>query len=331
MVPGARLVVVGTSLGGVEALQSIAAGLPADFAAPVVIAMHVGARPSLLPRLLADRSPLPVHAAEHGQPLRAGHVYVAPADHHVLVDGPLLRLSQGPKEHHSRPAIDPLFRSAALSRGADVIGVVLTGMLDDGTAGLQAIKAAGGVVVVQDPDEAVAPDMPRSALRHVAVDHCRALAAIPRLLARLAAEPAPAHNGAPLTCERHELDMLLSRGNPMEHLRDIAHPSPYVCPDCKGGLWQLDNVVPTRYRCHTGHGFTLRTLLHAQAEASDGALWSAMRALQEKRMLVEELAGDLDGNGADATPTQLHDDAAQLARQVELLRALLEQVPPPVE
>ena len=331
MVSGNRVVVVGASLGGVEALQSLVAGLPADFAAPVVVAMHVGARPSLMPRLLATRTTLPVHAAQHGQTLQPGHVYVAPADHHVLVDGPLLRLSQGPKEHHARPAVDPLFRSAALSRGSSVIGVVLTGMLDDGTAGLQAVKAAGGIAVVQDPEDAVAPGMPRSALRHVAVDHCRPLAAIPRLLARLAAEPAPVDTGARLVRERHELDLMLSRGNAMEHLRDIAHPSPYVCPDCKGGLWQLDDTSPARYRCHTGHGFTLRSLLHAQAEASDGALWSALRALQEKRMLLGELAGDGDAQDPDATPTRLRDDSARLACQVELLRNLLDEVPPPPE
>lgn len=331
MAPATRVVVIGASLGGVEALQSIAAGLPAGFAAPIVVAMHIGARPSLMPRLLAGRGALPVHAAGHGQTLQAGHVYIAPADHHVLVDGPLLRLSQGPKEHHARPAVDPLFRSAALSRGTAVIGVVLTGMLDDGTAGLQAVKAAGGIAVVQDPDDAVAPGMPRSALRHVAVDHCRPLAAIPRLLARLAAEPAPADPGARLARERRELDLFLSKGNAMEHLRDIAHPSPYVCPDCNGGLWKLDGTTPARYRCHTGHGFTLRSLLHAQAEASDGALWSALRALQEKRMLLEELAADADTEDPDATPSRLHGDATQLARQVDLLRELLEHVPTPPE
>jgi two-component system chemotaxis response regulator CheB len=184
-----RVVVVGASVGGVAALLQIASALPADFAAPMLVVLHIGEQRSILPALLARQTPLGVSHARDGDTVRPGHVYIAPPDQHMFLMGDRILLTRGPKEHHTRPAIDPLFRSVALARGPEVIGVVLTGNLDDGTAGLQAIKARGGIAVVQDPEDAVAPSMPSSALRYVDVDHCVPLRLIPELLTSLAAEP----------------------------------------------------------------------------------------------------------------------------------------------
>lgn len=203
-----NLVVIGTSAGGVPALQLLASQLPADFPAPVVVVIHIGAHESGMAKVLGACGPLQVTRVEDGECMRAGRIYVAPPDQHVLVEGPLLRLSRGPKEHHTRPAVDPLFRSAALSRGSEVIGVILTGMLDDGTAGLQAIKRCGGLAVVQDPSTAFAPSMPASAMRYVEVDHCLPLERIAEVLAKLAASR---YEGPHATAERerHEQDLFL--------------------------------------------------------------------------------------------------------------------------
>ena len=185
--PGQAIIVVGASAGGVEALLTLASVLPPDLPAAVLVVLHTSAHPSALPRLLSRRGPLPAHQATDGAPLQPGRIYMAPADHHLLVARGQMHVVQGPQEHGLCPAVDPLFRSAAEAYGPHVIGVILSGHLDDGTAGLLAVKRHGGVAVVQDPDEAVAPGMPRSALAYVAVDYTLPLAAMGPLLGRLAA------------------------------------------------------------------------------------------------------------------------------------------------
>jgi two-component system chemotaxis response regulator CheB len=326
-----KLIVVGASVGGVPALIQIAAGLPADLAAPVVVVLHIGEYPSVLPSLLARQSKLPVSHGRDGESLRPGHIYIAPPDHHMLVIGEKLTLSRGAKEHHTRPAIDPLFRSAALAHGPDVVGVVLTGLLDDGTAGLQAIKARGGIAVVQDPDEATAPSMPRSALRYVAVDHCLPVPLIPLLLSQLAA--APPRPAVPPTDDRaaHEQALTLSQGDVMDHMEAIGKPSNFVCPDCHGALWEVLDSRPQRFRCHTGHAFTARTLQHCLATASDDALWNGLRSLEERQMLLESMAEHDRGRGDEATASRLEAAARRLQRQAEVLRGLVERSPEPVE
>lgn len=326
-----RLVVVGASAGGVHALQALASALPADFPAALLVVLHVGSQPSILPQLLARRGPLPATHASAGELITAGHIHVAPPDHHLLVVGDRLRLSRGPKEHHSRPAIDPLFRSAALIMGPAVVGVVLTGRLDDGTAGLQAIKECGGIAVVQEPADAAEPSMPASALRYVQIDHCVPLAALAGLLTSLVrADPvlavAPAARIA-----AHEHALYLSHGVPMEHLQAVAVPSPFVCPDCSGGLWEISGVQPRRYRCHTGHAYTLRTLQHAQHQATDEAMWGALRALQEKEILLRTVLEQHRAEGDPAGSARVEGAMREAAQQATVLRGLLEQMPEPTE
>jgi two-component system chemotaxis response regulator CheB len=187
-VDGFAIIVIGASMGGVEALQSVAAGLPRDIPAALFVAQHVGRCASQMPRLLSRAGPLPAAHAAQGAVIRPGRIYVAPPDHHLLVERGHARLTRGPRENWARPAIDPLFRSAARAYGSCVIGVILTGMLKDGSAGLRAVRAAGGHAVVQDPADAAAPDMPWNALRHAGADYRLRLAEMPKVLAQLADE-----------------------------------------------------------------------------------------------------------------------------------------------
>lgn len=317
------IVVAGASLGGVDAFQRLIAGLPDDFETPLLLVLHVGSHRSVLPWLLERGSGRPVRHPDDGEVIRAGQVYVAPPDRHMLVDGPLIRLSHGPKEHHTRPAVDPLFRSAASSRGRDVIGLVMTGALNDGTAGLQAIKACGGQAVVQDPEDAFEPSMPASARAWVDVDAVARLEALPGVLARLATGTRPRTPFATDERVAHEQQWFTGKGNVMEHMRNVASPSTYVCPDCKGALWEITDSRPARYRCHTGHGFTLRTLYDTQFAQTDEALWGAVRALQEQELLLDRLLDESVSMG-DPTSADAHRARrAHIRERVEVLRRLV--------
>jgi two-component system chemotaxis response regulator CheB len=320
---GERIVLVGASAGGVKALQKLAAQLGPDFPAPVLAVQHIGSHPSILPSLLSRSGQLHARHAADGEIVRAGHIYVAPPDCHMLLEGERIRITRGPKENHARPAIDPLFRSAALSRGAEAIGVLLTGMLDDGTAGLQAIARRGGTVVVQDPADAEAPSMPASALRYTQPDHVVPLIALGALLRRLVAEPAGATPPAD-TRLVHENEIMFGKGRSMDHLPALGAPSTFVCPDCSGSLWRIEGADPPRFRCHTGHGYTLLSLVHAQGETADGAVWSALRALQEKEMLLRVLAEEAESGVAE----KLERKAEEVAGHAKTLRALIEGLTP---
>lgn len=328
--PPSRLVVAGASVGGVASLSALVSRLPADFDAPVLVVLHTGSHPSVLPDLLAARGALPAAHAVDGEPLRPGRIYVAPPDHHMLVVDGHLQLNRGPKEHHTRPAVDPLFLSAALSHGPAVIGLVLSGTLEDGTAGLQAIKACGGVAMVQEPSEAQAPGMPQSALRYVQVDHClpvHELADVLTASVRMPVLPVPRVRPARLL---HEQQLVVGEGDPLEHLEAIARPSPFVCPDCKGGLWQLEQGAPVRYRCHTGHAFTLKTLQQTLAETMDEALWTAVRSLQEQSMLLAMLAMVQRQEGAEPQAVRLDLVRQNIDVQGRRLRELATQVGPAI-
>ena len=291
--PSEPVIVMGASAGGVNAILQLASALPGNFPAPILFVQHIGAHASELCKLVSARGPNPALTPVDGDVPRPGTIYIAPPDQHMLLDGPVIRLSRGPKEHHARPAIDPLFRSAALHCGPRAIGVVLTGMLDDGSAGLRAIKDCGGTAVVQDPADAHAPSMPRSALACVEADHVVPLAALAPLLHDLARRPARlvsaiAMPEPPDTFRREHAISLVIDG--MENLKAIATPSPFARPDCGGMLFELDDQRQLGYCCHTGHAFSLRSLVDQQAEVSDAALWASLRMLQEKEAVLRRLA-----------------------------------------
>jgi two-component system chemotaxis response regulator CheB len=318
-----KLVVIGASLGGVSALQKIAADLPANFAVPVAIVLHIGANNSTLPDLLAAAGPNTASHAQDGEPLRAGHLFVAPPGQHLLVSDGSLRLTQGPKENWARPAIDPLFRSAALSFGARAIGIVLTGNLDDGTAGLQAIKSCGGIAIVEDPATAFAPGMPASALESVAVDYVLPIEAIANQLQELIMQENRSSSPAP---QQVRLEHAAANGtaNVMEELQKIATPSAVVCPECGGSLWEIREGRPSRYRCHTGHAFTLKSLKSAMDQTTEEAIWSAIRALQERALLSRQIAERHGGGAKPDKAVSLKAQADADEAHAKKLRSLIE-------
>lgn len=327
------VIVIGTSAGGLDALKRILSGLPANLHAAVFVVMHIGARNSILPQLLNRVCELPVRHALDGEPIRPAEVVIAPPDRHLLLLEGQVALSHGPKENHTRPAIDPLFRTAAAAYGPRVIGVVLTGYLDDGTAGLQAVKACGGTAVVQDPADAFAPDMPASALENVAVDLRLSLNNIAPALVQLVAAGAQRQGEAARPEERApdwitiENQFSIGRGK-MEELQKIASPSTYTCPECHGTLWELDGTVPKRFRCHTGHSFTANALGQLQLDVVEQAMWTAVQALQEREMLSRDLATIAKASGQDAA-AQVHDERAAKARSsAEVLQHLLNEPEP---
>jgi two-component system, chemotaxis family, protein-glutamate methylesterase/glutaminase len=321
---GRRLIVMGASAGGVEALRAVVAGLPPDLEASVVVVLHIprGA-PSALPGILDRAGPLPAVPAEQGAPLRPGVVYTAPADHHVLVIDGHLQLSAGPSENGHRPAIDPLFRSAALTHGPDAIGVVLSGTRDDGTAGLAAISARGGTSVVQEPDDALHAAMPASALAQVPGALVHPAAKIGPVLGELVSRPgaaAPVGDDELLRAETR----IAATGVPTTDTLAGAAPSAFSCPSCHGVLFELPGTPAPRFRCRVGHAWSPRALEAEQAHAVDEALWAAVRALEEKADLVERLAADAHEHGRTRSAAAYALRAARTRSQAQQLRGLVE-------
>jgi two-component system chemotaxis response regulator CheB len=285
---GHDTIVVGASSGGLDALRLLVRHLPGNLPATVLIVMHVGIR-SHLSEILDRDSALPVLPAESGAPMQPATIIVAPPGKHLLIHDDHVLLRRGPRENMARPAIDPLFRSAAASRGGRVIGVVLSGALNDGTAGLRAIKRCGGLAVVQDLRDASVPDMPGSALRHVAVDHVAPADQMGDLLGRLARETAGATPEIPLNI-RLEATLAAQELGSMELENKLGTLSPFTCPECSGALWEINDGSMLRYRCHVGHAFTAEAVLSGRAAEVDKFLESLLRSHQERAALVRRLA-----------------------------------------
>ena len=282
------IIVIGASAGGVEALKRLAADLPPDLMATVFVVLHIG-QTSYLPEILDRIGPLRADKAKSGEQFERGRIYVAPPGFHLLLHNDHMLLRRGPRENLARPAIDPLFRSAACSYGAHVIGVLLSGSMSDGTAGLRAIKAVGGLAVIQDPHDAAVPDMVRSAQRHVEIDHCVPLAELGRLLARLAAEPAGETYPIP-PAVRLEAAVAAQEHSTMKNEDRLGELSVFVCPECHGPLWEIEDGEMLRYRCHTGHAFTSDAMLEAQSDEADQMLWSLLRAHQQRAQFARRMA-----------------------------------------
>jgi two-component system chemotaxis response regulator CheB len=319
MTPRPRdVVVVGASAGGVEALRAMVAGLPADLPASVLVVLHMPAGgTSALPAILGRAGPLPARAARNGEPLEHGRVYVARPDHHLLVDDGAVALSRGPTENGHRPAINALFRSAAIAKGAAVTGVQLSGLLDDGVAGLQAIAGRGGRVVVQDPRDALYRSMPEHALRALTADHVVAAADIGEVLAKITAEqvetapcPAPA-------LLRWENEIAGAR-RADTGAEAVGEPSEFACPDCHGVLADID--AGDRYRCRVGHAWTAEALLDAQRSAVDHAFWTALRALEEKAALCSRLASRARERGNQRIAERYDRQAGEAKEAAHVLR-----------
>lgn len=322
---GHDIIVIGTSAGGVEALTRLVSGLPPNLPASLFVVMHVPAyAPSTLPQILNRTSALPAEHPADGEAIAQGRIYVAPPGAHLLVDQGRVRLVAGPRENRHRPAIDPLFRSAALAYGPRVVGVVLTGALNDGTAGLLAIKRQGGVAVVQDPAEALAPGMPASALAHVDVDHCLKLAEMPRFLAQIAREPAASPQSYP-TPDELRLEVAMAGLQPADRTDngDLGRLSRYTCPDCKGPLWEIHDGKLLRFRCHVGHAFTDEALVDAQAHTIEDALWTALETMEQRVEVVHGLASRARDQGQMATARRFDEQFRDMTAKTLTLRTML--------
>lgn len=297
------IVVVGASAGGMGALEKLVAGLPGDFPAALFVVWHLspGVR-SMLPQVLMRAGPLPAVNPQDGDRIEAGRIYVAPNDHHMLLEKGYVRVARGPKENRFRPAVDPLFRSAAYIYGPRAVGVVLTGALDDGTAGLWAIKLRGGTAIVQDPEDALHRSMPLSALGNVDVDYKLPVAGIGPLLGRLVREPASAEAqiAAPELEQMHAEVKIAEGCDSLElGMRRFGEFSAFTCPECHGVLTLLKDGAIKRYRCHTGHAYSAGALVQSATEQVEHQLWSGVRALDETVLLFNQLgeefakAGDI--------------------------------------
>ena len=295
------IVVVGASAGGMTALERLAAGLPEGFPAAMFVVWHLspGVR-SVLPRVLERAGRVAAVNPTDGDRIEPGRIYVAPNDHHMLLEKSYIRVTRGPKENRFRPAIDPLFRSAAYIYGPRAIGVVLTGALDDGTSGLWAIKLRGGTAVVQDPEDAEHRSMPLHALQNVEVDYKLPVDEIGPLLGRLVREEAPRQPelAAP-ELERLRAEVKIAEGaEAMDHsVRQYGEFSAFTCPECNGVLTLLKDGSLRRYRCHTGHAYSADALVESATEQVENELWRAVRSLDETVLLLDQLGEEFARNG----------------------------------
>jgi len=324
-VPRSDIIVIGGSAGGIDPIRTILAGLPADYSGSLFIVVHTSAdSPGVLHTILNGAGPLAVVAAENGGRIVPGRVYVARPDHHLIIEPGKMCLTRGPKENRFRPAVDPLFRSAAQTYGPRVVGIILSGGLDDGVSGLWTVKQLGGTAIVQDPEEAWSPSMPLSAMQHVRIDHALRAEEIAPLLVRLATTETDMEEGV-VVPENVRIEVKIAGEQKAREagVLTLGDPSPFACPECHGVLLEMKDRPPRRFRCHTGHAYTLGSLVSEMDEAIEDSLWNAIRALEERVMLMREAAertrksngGDDRAYLADAEATQRR---ADLVRQVVL-------------
>ncbi|MDX1935026.1 MAG: chemotaxis protein CheB [Capsulimonadales bacterium] len=319
------VIVIGTSAGGPEALRQLVRGLPSGLEAAVLIVQHIAPNAeSLLPELLSRAGSLPAGHAHEGERPLPGHIYIAPPDRHLILARGRMHLSAGPRENFARPAIDVLFRSAAWAYGSAVIGIVLTGMLSDGTAGLWEVKQYGGVAVVQTLRDAAFPSMPYNAMNQVPVDYVLPVAEMPALLAKLL------RNGGRRMVEARDSDA----GKPGEASveRDSAEQvagerdgklTVFTCPECGGSLWQANAGPTLRFRCHVGHVYYADHLLNGLTENLERALWFGIRTLRDRAHLAGQVAGECRRSGDEAGAARYEESARTDDEHAERLREML--------
>ncbi len=323
-----RIFVIGASAGGLDAFKRLFAQLPEDFPSPIFVVNHMAADAdtAVLARSIARSGALQCSVAHDGAAFSGGHIYLAPADHHLLVVDGHMRVTKGARENRSRPGIDPLFRSAAVAYTSQVVGVLLTGYLDDGTAGLEAIHRCGGVCVVQDPADAAYPDMPQNAISRVQVDHIVALEQMGSLFAQLVLRAKPSDVAVPkdIAVEAKIAERVLSD---LAAVNSVGGQVPFNCPDCGGPLWEVEQGNVLRYRCHTGHSFTSAVLEAEQKANIEETLWTALRMFEERRNLLMTMS---DANSRGFSPSALEraqDSDVHIARIRAILTASAESPP----
>jgi two-component system chemotaxis response regulator CheB len=321
-VPTKDIIVVGASVGGLDALRTIVGALPQDFPAAVFIVLHTAPEaPGVLADILDRAGALPSAFATDGEHIQPGRIYVAPPDRHLVIEPNRVRITRGPKENRFRPAVDPLFRSAAEVYGPRVVGVILTGYLDDGTAGLWAVKRLGGTAVVQDPRDALAPSMPASAMRQVRVDHCVSVEEIAPLLISLTTATLEEEGGYEVPKEL-EIEVKIAKEQTAldAGVLKLGEPSNFACPECHGVLLQLREEKRIRFRCHTGHAYSVDSLLAEITEGVEDSLWNAIRSVEESVLLLRHMAEHLGDGENGHTADEFLTRAQEAQRRADLVR-----------
>ncbi len=319
------IIVVGTSAGGMNALTELVLQLKESMDAAVFIVMHLSGKSisDFLVHRLQPHTKLKCEVATQDTPIQKGHIYVATPNQHLLVKKEKMILGRGPEENRWRPSIDVLFRSAAAAYSSRVIGVVLTGLLDDGTIGMSAIKRSGGTCIVQDPNEAEYPDMPLSVLNTMEVDYCTSLTRMGEVIFEIT-KTDPEEKSAPADviieseiAERVVVDY--------GHVKKLGNKSIYACPDCGGGLWNLKNGAGNvnRYRCHIGHSYSEKDLVVKQGEILESTLWTALRIMEERRTLLQKMEDDNMKKGFSQMAASYRDKGESIQVHVDKMKEVL--------
>jgi two-component system chemotaxis response regulator CheB len=322
---GRDIVVIGGSAGAIEAVTQVVGGLPPEFPGSIFVVVHFpGSVRSTLPRILSRAGPLPAQHARDGEAIEPGRIYVAPPNCHMLLRDGHIHLTRAPKENGHRPALDPLFRTAAHAYGPRVVAVVLSGNLNDGTAGLLTIKKTGGLAIVQALETALYQGMPRSAIDHVAVDHVLPPPEIPALLADLAVEPVkppkvvPMSDNAPIKAEPDEIALADRQTQP-------GTPSTMTCPECHGTLWEVKDGELVKFRCRVGHAYSDEVLLVHQSEQLEAALWTGLRALEEHSALARRMAARAVSLGHAHSASSFTEQAMDAEHHASVIRNVLDR------
>jgi len=314
------ILAIGTSAGGVDALIFLAKSLPRDFPAAILVTIHLPSHfASTLDQILQRVGHLSARFARDGDLLKKGQVFLAPPDRHLIVINDRVVLGHGSRENNSRPAIDPMLRSVAACCGSRSVGVVLTGTLHDGASGIWAIDQCGGVTVVQDPSDAAFPDMPMNALNRMKPDHVVTLAAMPKLLASLALQPAGAPMPVPESI-RFEIEIAKGHHSSIEEMDRLGRRSPLACPECHGVMWEIDEGALVRYRCHVGHTYTAELMSLALDENLRRGLASALRALEERRELARKLETQAASNAQPVLAASWSRRVQEFQDELEVIR-----------
>jgi two-component system, chemotaxis family, protein-glutamate methylesterase/glutaminase len=323
------IIVIGASAGGRDALSKLIATLPQDLDAAVFIVMHLG-KPGIenyLANQLQKYSVLPCQVATDGLAIQKGHIYIAAIDQHLVVKPGTMVLTKGPAENRWRPSIDVLFRSAAVAYSERVIGIVLTGLLDDGTAGMQAIKRCGGTSMVQDPQEAMYPDMPQSVLENTMVDFVLPVAAMSEAIQQTIATKQIDHIAVPPELKA-EVALVEKTVTEIAEIQNLGEQTVYTCPDCGGSLWELKDGDHTRYRCHVGHAYSQKDLLHEQVHSINASLWTALRLMEQRRNLLNKMSKEEAEKGLHSLVKMHTERVRELEVHISNLKELIFHVKP---
>lgn len=322
--PRRDIIVIGGSAGALPGLIQVVGQLPADLPAALFVVIHFSPQSrSHLSAILSRAGSLPAVDARDGEAILPGRIYVAQPDRHMLIQDGHIYLQRGARENRFRPAIDPLFRSAARAHRSRVIGVLLSGQLSDGVMGLMAIRLQGGVAIVQDPREAPSPSMPRTALEHDAVDYTLPVQEMAAAIVRLVNEPAPGETQMP-DIEDLSVQMIQQDFQEQELDERNGEPAVVTCPDCGGTLWQTRTGSFIQFRCHVGHRYALDALMLEQSETLERALWTCMRLLKEKVALSRQMAHRYREMGQPESADQVEENGRADKESIAVIEQLIQ-------